>query len=250
MADAPVFVMVMLSVSPVSQALTVAVTRQPAPVGGGEVRLGLGEALLWLGDALLGLGWLALALALAVGLGPPPATTVRFHFWFAPPVQVHSCTVLPLAVAWPLTSRHSRDWTPTMVPSLDSIHFWLSAPVQSQTSTTAPAPVPRASRHLLPYTRSSPAVFGAKTCSAPVVQSRICAADPLVCEPFAMARHRLDWLPVNRYAGRPTVPAAASRSQEGYQLSMAVPDAVNVIGSHTGNDEFRSPEFHRSPTYT
>lgn len=48
----------------------------------------------------------------------------RFHFWLAPPLQVHSWTRAPLAVACPLKSGHSRDWTPTMVPSLDSIHRW------------------------------------------------------------------------------------------------------------------------------
>src|SRR5437763_1026387 len=79
----------------------------------------------------------------------------RYHFWLAPPLQVHSWTRVPFAVAWPLASRHSRDWTPTMVPSLDSIHSWLAPPVQSQISTAVPAPVPwpRACRHLLPYTR-------------------------------------------------------------------------------------------------
>ena len=68
-----------------------------------------------------------------------------------------------------------------MVPSLDSVHFWWSPPVQSEISTAVPAlvPWPRACRHLLPYTRSSPAVFGAKLWFAPPLQSQISAAVPL-----------------------------------------------------------------------
>src|SRR5947199_7111397 len=86
--DEPVFVMVMLSVSPVFQALTVSVTRQLLP-GAGELDwgdpLGLGDALLRLGDGLPGLGDPLLALGDGL-LELAPATTVRFHFWLAAPL--------------------------------------------------------------------------------------------------------------------------------------------------------------------
>ncbi len=36
--------------------------------------------------------------------------------WLAAAVHVHSSTAVPLAVALPLTSRHSPDWALLMVP--------------------------------------------------------------------------------------------------------------------------------------
>ena len=115
-----------------------------------------------------------------------------------------------------------------------------------------PALVPwsRACRHLLPYTRSSPAVVGVKLWFAPPLQSQICVVAPLVGEAPAMSRQRPDWLPVSRYVGRPTARSSCRCPQEGYQLNAAVPVLVRVMGSQTGSEELRSPEFQRSPMYT
>src|ERR671937_437195 len=38
------------------------------------------------------------------------------HCWLDWPLQVHSSTRAPLAVLAPVTSRHSPDWTPVIVP--------------------------------------------------------------------------------------------------------------------------------------
>src|SRR5438876_1027880 len=67
-----------------------------------------------------------------------------------PPWQVHSSTWVPLAVAAPVTSRQSPDWTPVIVPSVLSCHCWFEPPLQSQITTFVPAVVPLllASRHL------------------------------------------------------------------------------------------------------
>ncbi len=65
-------------------------------------------------------------------------------------------SLVPLAVAAPLASRHSPDCTPVMVPLALTFHCWLVWPLQSQMMTAVPLVVPRpyASRHLLPYTVS------------------------------------------------------------------------------------------------
>ena len=55
-------------------------------------------------------------------------------------------TLVPFAVAAPLTSRHSPDWTFVSVPLLLTFHFWLSAPVQLAMIAFAPCPVPEVSR--------------------------------------------------------------------------------------------------------
>src|SRR3954447_19680407 len=75
---------------------------------------------------------------------------LRVHFWLAPPVHVQSSTSVPLAVASPVTSRHSPDCTPVTVPSALRFHCWLAPPVQSQITTLVPGavPLPSASRHL------------------------------------------------------------------------------------------------------
>jgi hypothetical protein len=59
-------------------------------------------------------------------------------------------SLVPLAVAAPLASRHRPDCTPRMVPSELTFHCWLFCPLQSQTITVVPLVVPRplASRHL------------------------------------------------------------------------------------------------------
>src|SRR3954469_4672392 len=78
------------------------------------------------------------------------------HCWFAPPLQLHRISFVPLAVAAPLASRHSPDCTPVTVPFELKFHCWLVWPLQSQMITWVPLLVPRplASRHLLPYTCS------------------------------------------------------------------------------------------------
>src|SRR5690349_5428344 len=119
-------------------------------------------------------------------------------------------------------------------------------------STVVPAVVPwaRACTHLLPYTRSSPAVFGAKLWFAPPLQSHSSAAAPFAWEAPVMSRQRLDWLPIRRLAASVTAPVLVSMPQEACQLNAAVPPAVRVIGSQTGSDALRFDGFHRSPTYT
>src|SRR5690348_15058725 len=136
-----------------------------------------------------------------------------------------------------------------MVPSSASIHFWWLPPVQSEMSTAVPAPLPwpRASRHFVPYTRNSPAEFGANVWLAPPLQSQISAGVALVCAAPVMSRHRPDWLPVSRLAASVTVPATVSMPHEPYQLNAAVPPLVRVIGSQTGSDAFRFEAFQRSP---
>src|SRR4051794_66005 len=118
-------------------------------------------------------------------------------------------------------------------------------------STVVPAevPWPRASRHLLPYTRNSPAVLGPKVWFGLPLQSHNSAAAPLACEAPVMSRHRPDWLPVMRPAGRLTAPVLVSMPQELCQLKTTVPVLVSVIGSQTGSDALRLDGFHRSPKY-
>jgi hypothetical protein len=41
---------------------------------------------------------------------PPPPAAGAFHFWLAPPVQVHSCNGVPSAELTPVTSRHLLAW--------------------------------------------------------------------------------------------------------------------------------------------
>jgi hypothetical protein len=76
----------------------------------------------------------------------------RVQCWFDPPLQVQMSTRVPLAVPAPVTSRHSPDPTPVMVPLLLRVHCWLVPPLQSQMSTLLPGEVaaPATSRHLLP----------------------------------------------------------------------------------------------------
>src|SRR6185369_12205101 len=74
------------------------------------------------------------------------------HCWLVPPLQVQRMILVPLAVAAPLASTQSPDWTPVMVPLVLRFHCWLVWPLQSQMMTVVPLVVPRplASRHLLP----------------------------------------------------------------------------------------------------
>ena len=89
-----------------------------------------------------------------VGLDVVPDRPV--HFWLVPPLHVQSSTAVPLAVPAPVTSRHSPDSTPTIVPSEFTRHCWLVPPLQVQICTRVPAAVAwfGTSRHLLPYTVS------------------------------------------------------------------------------------------------
>ena len=52
------------------------------------------------------------------------------QLWFVWPLQVHIPTTVPFAVPRPVTSRHSPDCTPTIVPLVCSRHFWLAPPLQ------------------------------------------------------------------------------------------------------------------------
>src|SRR5581483_1388175 len=82
--------------------------------------------------------------------GPQPA--YQRHCWLLPPLQSHISILAPFVVDAPVTSRHSPDWTPTMVPSALNRHCWLVPPVQSQMTAVAPRVVapPNTSMHLLP----------------------------------------------------------------------------------------------------
>ena len=75
---------------------------------------------------------------------------LRIQDWLLPPLQVQSCTAVPLAVPAPLTSRHSPDPTPTIVPSGLTRHCWPVPPLQLKIRTRVPAEVPGTSRHLVP----------------------------------------------------------------------------------------------------
>jgi hypothetical protein len=70
----------------------------------------------------------------------------------APPLQVQILTVVPLAVAAPVTSRQRPDSTPTIVPSAFTVHLWLAPPLQSKMVTAEPGAVACAvtSRHFVP----------------------------------------------------------------------------------------------------
>ncbi len=75
----------------------------------------------------------------APSVGGVPVRPV--HFWLLPPLHVHSCTAVPLAVPAPAASRHSPDSTPTTVPSEFTRHCWFAAPEQLQICTRVPAAV-------------------------------------------------------------------------------------------------------------
>lgn len=52
----------------------------------------------------------------------PVCQFCRLQCWFAPPVQLHSWTFVPLAVPWPLASRQSPDCAALIVPSGLTFH--------------------------------------------------------------------------------------------------------------------------------
>src|SRR5579859_5752568 len=85
-----------------------------------------------------------------LGSPPPVVDEPSVHCWLEPPLQVHSSTSAPLAVLAPVTSRHSPDCTPVMVPLELMFHCWLAPPLQVQISTLVPGVVwlPEASRHI------------------------------------------------------------------------------------------------------
>ena len=75
----------------------------------------------------------------------PPPTATSFHFWFAPPVQLHCCTGAPSLVLQPVTSRHLPLSTLTISYSppatLSSFHCWLVPPPYAHCWTRAPSAV-------------------------------------------------------------------------------------------------------------
>src|SRR3954451_17836515 len=84
-----------------------------------------------------------------------------------------------------------------MVPSVFRRHFWLFWPLQSQMITAAPSavPAPLTSRHLPPYTRSSPVPVEVHRWLGCPLQSQICACAPLACEAPLTSRQRPDPTP-------------------------------------------------------
>src|SRR5690349_236180 len=128
------------------------------------------------------------------GSVPPPLGGVMpVHFWLLPPLQVQISTAVPLAVAAPVTSRHSPDSTPTTVPSGLSRHCWLVAPVQVQIWTRVPLVV---------------AWLGTP------LQSQICSSVPSFWLALDTSRHRPEPTPrsaplLSARAG-PTIPTVAA----------------------------------------
>jgi hypothetical protein len=64
------------------------------------------------------------------------------HCWLLWPWQAQRMIFVPFAVPAPLTSRHSPDWTPVIVPLALTFHCWFGWPLQSQTMTAVPLAVP------------------------------------------------------------------------------------------------------------
>src|ERR1700679_1274032 len=84
----------------------------------------------------------------------------RVHCRLLPPLQVRSSTRAPLAVDFPVTSRHRPDCSPVIVPLELRFHSWFAPPVQCQISWSVPRVVvePVSSRHLpAPTACTSPA---------------------------------------------------------------------------------------------
>ena len=65
----------------------------------------------------------------------------EIHCWLLPPLQVHSSTRAPSAVDAPVTSRHSPDCAPVIVPLELKFHCWLACPLHDQTMITSGLPV-------------------------------------------------------------------------------------------------------------
>src|SRR5688572_1048244 len=100
-------------------------------------------------------------------------------------------TAVPLAVAAPLTSRHSPDWTLLIVPLVLTVHCWLVPPVQSQIRTTVPAgALAGASRHLPSDWKVWP--LSAHCWLAPPLQSHMDSWVPLVVLLCGRSRQRPD----------------------------------------------------------
>src|SRR4051794_15592131 len=70
-----------------------------------------------------------------------PERQPRIHCWLLPPLQVQISTAVPLAVPAPLTSRHSPDPTPVIVPSAFARHCWPVPPLQVRIRARVPAEV-------------------------------------------------------------------------------------------------------------
>src|SRR5690242_8768880 len=74
-------------------------------------------------------------------IGEPSFPYPRVHCWLDWPLHVHSSMRAPLAVLAPVTSRHSPDCTPVMVPLELSCHCWFAPPLHDQISTFVPGVV-------------------------------------------------------------------------------------------------------------
>src|SRR6186713_2852911 len=119
-------------------------------------------------------------------------------------------TVLPLAVALPLTSRHSPDCTLRIVPSVLRFHCWLAPPLQSHSCALAPAvALVGESRHLPRDCRVWP--LRAQRWFAAPLQSQMIGWTPLAVLPLGTSRQRPEAaltsaVPVPVPAGSPMVP--------------------------------------------
>src|SRR6185437_8909216 len=61
--------------------------------------------------------------------GMERASYRKVHFWLLPPLQVHSCSGVPLAVPAPVASRQSPDLLPVMVSLGCTVHCWFCWPL-------------------------------------------------------------------------------------------------------------------------
>src|SRR5690606_8965362 len=92
-----------------------------------------------------------------------------------------------------------------MLPSAFRVHLWLFWPLQSQMITAVPSavPAPFTSRHLPPYTRSSPELVAVHCWLVPPWQSQMCTWAPLDWEAPSTSRHRFDPTPLRAPVSSP-----------------------------------------------
>jgi hypothetical protein len=74
---------------------------------------------------------------------------LRFHCWFAPPLQSHTMTAVPLALLAPEASRHLP--LRVSVRLAVCVHRWLAPPLQSHSRSRAPLVVFGASMQRLDW---------------------------------------------------------------------------------------------------
>src|SRR3954452_1909543 len=88
---------------------------------------------------------------------------------------------VPLAVPWPVTSRHLPDPTLTTAPLAWTRHCCVAGPVQSWVWTVVPSavPPPAASRHLVSNTLSWLVVVDVQAWLLPLLQSHSAGTVPL-----------------------------------------------------------------------